>query len=121
MYKFTEADDGGSYRRLRAHGSLSHMAAPSHEEPLAGQFGEEIYGRPVLLDMEDVEFIDSSGVSWLLKCHHRFEEHGGRLMLHSLPQLVHNTLKVLRMQLVLHIADSRRQAERELDHWRPQE
>jgi len=72
--------------------------------------GEEIYGKKVAVDMAGAEFIDSSGISWLLSSHKRFQEGGGVLMLHSMNPTVMNVLKVLRMHLVLSIADNEKNA-----------
>lgn len=66
---------------------------------------DEGYRRNVLLSLEETEFVDSSGLSWLLECHQKFCNAGGRLILHSVPPAVMDTLKMMRLELVLHLAD----------------
>ncbi len=79
-------------------------------QPLRKLFGEDISKRRLLLNLDDTEFLDSSGVSWLLDTHKRFQEDGGRLILFSVPQVVMNVIKVLRMHLVLDIAGNEKEA-----------
>ena len=59
----------------------------------------------VLLSLEDSEFIDSSGLSWLLECHQRFSESGGTLVIHSVPPAVLDTFMMMRLDLVFQIAE----------------
>jgi anti-anti-sigma factor len=80
------------------------------DDPLVKLAGAEIYGRQILFDLRDTELIDTSGISWLLKNHRRAREAGGRLVLHSLPPIVDNVLKVLRMNQVFEIAADRAEA-----------
>jgi anti-anti-sigma factor len=67
-----------------------------------------------LFDMEGVEFIDSSGIGWLLSMNRRFQEEGGAMALHSVPPMVSNALKLLRLNEVLTIAEDAPAAERSL-------
>ena len=63
------------------------------------------YRQKVLLDLENTTFIDSSGISWLMICHKHFVQAGGKVVYHSAPPLVQQTLKLLRLNLVLNLAD----------------
>jgi anti-anti-sigma factor len=77
----------------------------SHEsEPLAALLGPGTYHRRVLLSLANSEYINSSGVGWLLVCHKRFRDAGGRLVIHSIPQLIRSVLDVLKMDQVFHLA-----------------
>ncbi|HEY5311847.1 MAG TPA: STAS domain-containing protein [Pirellulales bacterium] len=77
----------------------------SHEsEPLASLLGPGAYHRRVLLDLTDADYINSSGVGWLLVCHKRFRDAGGRLVIHSIPRLIRSVLEVLKMDQVFHLA-----------------
>ena len=84
------------------------------EDPLVQAAGEDVYSRRVLLDMEPVEFLDSSGIGWLLGMNRRFRDQGGAMALHSIPPLAANALKLLRLQEVMTIADDQKAAERSL-------
>ena len=86
----------------------------SSDDPLAKAAGDDVYRRRVLLDMEPVEFLDSSGIGWLLSMHRRFRKEGGAMALHSIPPLVENSLKLLKLHNVMTIADDQRAAERSL-------
>lgn len=85
-------------------GPINQAQMAINGEPLATALGTNPYARSVLLDMSGAEMIDSSGVNWLLTVHRRMRENGGRLVLHSLPPIVDNVLKVLRMNQVFEIA-----------------
>ena len=73
-------------------------------DPLAELVGPEIYQRNVLLNLGESDYIDSSGVGWLLNSHKRFREAGGALVLHSLSPMVSQVLRVLKMEQVLQVA-----------------
>ena len=64
----------------------------------------DTYGQQVLLDMSGVEMFDSSGVSWLLRCHKRFRESGGALVVHSLSPTVSDVIRLLKIDQVLSVA-----------------
>lgn len=68
--------------------------------------GQGIYARRVLLDLSRCEYMDSSGLGWLVTCHKRFNAEGGRMVLHSLPPLILQMLKMLRMERVFFVANN---------------
>ena len=73
--------------------------------------GAEAYGQRVLVDLSDVDWMDSSGVSWVLGCNKKFRQGGGCLVLHSLSPMVHDVFKVLHLQKILTIAPNQTAAE----------
>lgn len=89
-------------RRARALGCLSENHAPAMT--LESLLGDDCYSAQVMLDLNHVDFIDSSGIGWLLGAHRRFRGAGGKLVLHSIPPVVGQTLKVLRMDKVFCLA-----------------
>lgn len=95
-------DEG--YVQVKTTGRITQADFSTGEEPIEQKFGAGIYARRVLLSLEETDYIDSSGVGWLLTVHKRCREAGGTLVLHSVPALVLNMLKMLRMDLVLLIA-----------------
>ncbi|HTN75935.1 MAG TPA: STAS domain-containing protein, partial [Pirellulaceae bacterium] len=95
----------GNQAEVRVAGAINQAQFSVTTEPLAQALGPQAYSQQVLLDLSASEMLDSSGVNWLLIIHRRTRESGGRLILHSLPPLVENVLKVLRMTLVFEIAD----------------
>lgn len=80
-------------------------------DPLMDLLGSDVYSRKVLFDLASTDFVDSSGVSWLLVLHKNFNEGTGCLILHSIPQMVMKVFKVLNMHLVFKIAENKRDAE----------
>ncbi len=94
------ADD--SVQKVRAHGRLSDSGDAS--SALEALLGGDCFVQQVLLDLNHIDFIDSSGIGWLLGAHRRFRGAGGALVLHSIPPVVRHTLKVLRMDEVFRLA-----------------
>lgn len=74
------------------------------DDPLGDLLGARGYGQRVLLSMRDVEFLDSSGVGYLLACQKRFRQAGGTLILHSVSPIAASVLKVLNLHQVFKIA-----------------
>ena len=104
--KLTVDCEEATILRLKAQGEIAQGALNMDKEPVAAQFGDEAYGKTILLDMSEVEFIDSRGISWLLVCHKRCAAAGGKLILHSLARMVLDVVRVMRLNLVLNIAAS---------------
>lgn len=77
---------------------------------LVGLFGEEIYSRPLLIDMQKAEFLDSSGIGWLLEQHRRFRGGNGVVVLHSIPPMVSKVMQLMNLHRVLRIADDEKAA-----------
>ena len=102
--------DDGNIAQVSVSGRVTQDELTKVPRPLRKLLGDDISSRRVLLNMNDTEFLDSSGVSWLLDTHKRFQEDGGRLVLVEVPQVVMNVIKVLRMNLVLNIAENERKA-----------
>jgi anti-anti-sigma factor len=74
-------------------------------DPLTRAAGPHAYSCKILIDLSNSEFIDTSGISWLLTCHKRAREARGALVLHSIPPLVLHTLKILRLDKVFVVAE----------------
>ena len=100
----------GQVTQLKVKGRITQKQLASSSDVLVDVLGPEAYKGKVLLDMRDADFLDSSGVSWLLIAHKRFREQGGRFVLYSVPPMVLNVLKILRMQLVFDMADTPEEA-----------
>ena len=94
--------DEGVYR-FRLSGEVTQRKLRKFVDPLE-QIGDPVYQGIVAFDMSQTEFIDSSGVNWILSCHKKCRHSGGRLVLHSIPNMVHNVLMVLRMNDVMQLA-----------------
>src|SRR3954468_13101597 len=107
--KFVSEDQFGV--QLKTDGRIVHDCFKENCEPLADMYGPQVYTKCVMLDLSECEFMDSSGVGWMLMCHKRFSEASGRFILHTVPPMVGNALKLLRMHLVLTIAKDAAEAQ----------
>ncbi|MDZ4819319.1 MAG: STAS domain-containing protein [Planctomycetota bacterium] len=94
-------------------GRITYADLDFKQDPLLVH-SPDIYSRTVLFNLSGVEYIDSSGVSWLLTFHRKFREAGGKLILHSLHPMVLQVLQVLRLEKVLNLAESAKHAEAEV-------
>ncbi len=100
----------GDVVRLKLQDRIVRGTTDPTSDPLVRLGGRDIYSKIVLLDMSESDFIDSSGLSWLLVAHKRFCESKGQLVLHSLTPNVLGTLKMMRLDLVLNLAEDEVQA-----------
>jgi anti-anti-sigma factor len=95
----------GTVVRLEAAGRLVHSTLAPCPDPIGRLLGGDAFTRTVLLSLEGVDFMDSSGIGWLLACRKRFREAGGSLVVHSVPTAVLDVIKVMRLGHVLRLAD----------------
>jgi len=94
----------GPVKSVNASGRITQSAFMSEDEPLAVRFGDGIYGERLVLSLEGADYLDSRGVGWLLKCHRRFRQAGGVIVVHSIPTIIFDVLKLLHMDEVLHLS-----------------
>lgn len=79
--------------------------SPPKLESLVELLGPRRYGRRVLMSLAQTRFIDSAGLSWMVVCHKRFCQGGGKLVLHSITPEIFELLKMMRLDLALYLAD----------------
>lgn len=102
--KLTVLGDDPEVVRLQCEGEISHTQLQIDHDPLTTLLGADCFSRRVLLGLERTTYIDSMGISWLLISHKRFNQSGGRLVLHTIPPMVQNILTLLKMHLIFQIA-----------------
>jgi len=90
--------------RIQNEGDITQMDFRAGTDLMETLLGQGCYTRKVLLNMEKTPYIDSAGVGWLVMCHKLFKEAGGRFVIHSIPPMVYQILKLLRMPELLHLA-----------------
>src|SRR5262249_38521624 len=73
-------------------------------DPLEQLLGPGAYRGKVLLSLARSCYVDSAGVGWLIMCHKRFTEAGGRLVIHSIPPMVCHGFRLLELETVLNLA-----------------
>jgi anti-anti-sigma factor len=102
--------DDGEVLRLRALGPHLRVDPALEQDPLGDLLDDRGYARLVLLSLADAKYIDSSGLAVLLGWHRRFSEGGGKLVVHSIPTQVMDILRILRVEIVLHLAKDESEA-----------
>lgn len=88
--------DGDCFRVL-VNGKITQHDFGPVQEPLEALVGPGVYSRQIELDMTDATYMDSSGVGWLLTCHKRVREAGGRLSIVHVQPLIANMLRLLKL------------------------
>ena len=80
--------------------------SPPKVESLVDLLGPRGFGRRVMLSLAETRFIDSAGLSWLVVCHKRFCQGGGKLVLHSITPEILQLLRMMRLDLALYLAET---------------
>ncbi len=89
--------------RFRIEGEL-RVDESAERRPFEGMLGDNCYGRTLFLDLQDCNFIDSSGIGWLIVQHRLFVRGGGQFILHDAPLAIEQALAFARMHSFLTIA-----------------
>jgi len=95
----------GNLVRMQAAGRLVHGTLAESPDPIGTLLGKDTFSRTVLLSLAQVTFIDSSGIGWLLGCRRRFREGGGKFVIHSVPPVVLDIMRVMKLEHVLRLAE----------------
>lgn len=90
--------------QIACEGHVTQIAIHVTGDPLEDLLSPGVCADSILMDLSRAQFIDSSGVGWMLKCHKHCKQSGGRIVYHSAPPLVRQTLELLQMGKVLHLA-----------------
>jgi anti-anti-sigma factor len=94
----------GDLRHVSCRGDLTLLDLPGGADPLETLLGPGYGGLKVLLNLERATYMDSAAVGWLIGCHKRLRDGGGMLVLHSVPPLLGDMLRFLKLHTVLHVA-----------------
>lgn len=109
--KLQVAGDDGQVVRLQIEGQITQRDLHFSGDPLVDLAGPDVYAKQLLMDLTRAPMVDSSGISWLISAHKRCREKGGRLVIHSYTPPVANTLRLLKMDRVLSLCTTQRDAE----------
>ena len=101
----------GDVTSIRLNGSVTQAIVSSFGDPFREQLGAGIYERTLIVDLGGIEWLDSSGIGWLLGCLKKFRQSGGRLILHSVPSRVSDVFRVLNLQTIFEIVPNAAAAE----------
>lgn len=116
---FILQSDDGEVACVAISGELRESDVAPPNDPLADVLGSGSYRRQVLLDLSDLERIDSSGFSWLVRRQKHMHQDRGQLILHSAPPWLSHILARLKLELMFHIAGDRESAIRLARNHRP--
>lgn len=72
--------------------------------------------RKLIIDLQDVEICDSSGLSALLLAHRQIREKGGSIRLINVNEKIQNLIKISYLENVLPICNSQQDAIEELEN-----
>lgn len=101
--KVAVVSDEPQLLHAKVSGEVRLEAFSTDNDPLHGHIGQP---RSVIVDMSDVEMIDSYGVNWLLGVHRRLAQNNFHLVLLHLSPIVRRVLSILRLNLVFSVAES---------------
>jgi anti-anti-sigma factor len=90
-FKLTEKDLHSGCREIRVEGELDLSVAGQLQEVLDRVVGEYTL---VLINLEDCEFIDSTGIATILHAHHEMEKEGRCLAVYGPSSQVRRTLSI---------------------------
>jgi anti-anti-sigma factor len=102
--KMTVVSEEGDLVRVQCEGEVSQVKFQLNDNPLESLVGPSVYTRKLLMNLDRVEFLDSSGISWLVVSHKNFQQQGGLLVLYSIPPRIHQVLQFCRMDKLLRLA-----------------
>jgi stage II sporulation protein AA (anti-sigma F factor antagonist) len=95
--------------RLAAEGEITSRDLYEQEEsknPLEKVVGPNWSKERILLNLEKVSFIDSTGIGWLIDCNRQMKSAGGKLVLYSAPPRVREVFDLLKLGAVLNLRDN---------------
>jgi anti-sigma B factor antagonist len=104
--KLSIAQTAGDEVCVALAGRVTQREISPLEDPLIELLGPGGYGKVVRLDMSGADYLDSSGVGWLLLCNKRMKQAGGRLLIERPHPIVQNVFRVLKLEKVLELTDA---------------
>jgi anti-anti-sigma factor len=95
--------------RIACEGNIARLL-DQERDPLRDLLGPNCYSRRVLLNMERVQAVDTSGITWLLGVVERFNRDKGRVVFYMVPPIVTQVLDFMRLSDSLPVAASEQAA-----------
>ena len=109
--ELTVLSNDGDVLRLQANGRITQDDVSQALDPMTELLGPDGFARHVVLSLANVDFIDSSGIGWLVARHKDFYRAEGKLVIHSVEPAVMEVLKMLKFHQVLHVAKNEHAAQ----------
>lgn len=91
-------------------GRISQTTLGGQADQLSQLLGESNYNQNILLSLRETDYIDSSGIGWLLSTDKKIRNAGGKLVLHSVPLDVQHVFGLMKLHKVLAIAKDQQDA-----------
>ena len=95
---------------LSLSGRISQTLLGSSGDQLSQLLGEANYDQNILLSLQKTDYIDSSGIGWLLATDKKIRAAGGKLVLHSLPSDVQHIFGIMNLNTILNVVKDKQQA-----------
>jgi anti-anti-sigma factor len=89
---------------VRASGHIGWGADTQIRDSLKATAGAAWAASPVVINLADVSFIDSAGISSLLAVHRELRGGGGRLVLCDVPPIIGQTFEVVGLSRLIPVA-----------------
>jgi len=90
--------------------SVEHIDAGNYEEVEQLFMGEFDSSGEAVLDLENVEFIDSSGIGVILYCIRQLDQQGRELRIANTNETIRSAFKLIRIDRLARICGSRSEA-----------
>lgn len=91
--------DDGDVVVVACEGEISQIRFQAEGNPLGQVIGPARTGRKIILDLDKAEWMDSSGISWLVVTHKNYN-----VALCRLPEQVQGTLRFCKMDRIFRVA-----------------
>ena len=79
-------------------------------DPLEELLGPDWSAKKLVVDLRAVQFMDSTGIGWLVSTNRRAKENHGAMVFHSIHPTVSQMLQLLKMGSILSLVDSEQAA-----------
>jgi anti-anti-sigma factor len=109
--KLSLRSEDPQFCRVQTEGEIRLSDQPRDVNLIESLLGADCYKRRILLDLQHTQYMDSSGVSWLLNIHKRCSAAGGILVLYSVPPSIMSILKLLHMDRYLNMVEDEQAAQ----------
>jgi stage II sporulation protein AA (anti-sigma F factor antagonist) len=103
-------NQAGGVCHLSLAGKISQTAVDSQSDQLSRLIGNANMNQKILVSLQQTDYIDSSGIGWLLATDKKIRDAGGRLILHSVPLDIQHVFGLMKLNAVLKIAKDKEHA-----------
>ena len=94
--------------RVASEGNITceDFRSAEHRNPLEGVLGQTWSNNRVLLNLEKTQYVDSSGIGWMIELAKKFRDNGGALAIHGIRPSVKQIFDLLKVSRVVPIAEN---------------